>query len=87
MGHESTQGVTPRDFGVDPTETFLLAANQDTDTVVTFHIHPDTDALLPTGHIAEVMTPVCLTFMSYGKVDVPCDNQRSDESLPLSYTS
>ncbi len=75
MGHESTQGVTPRDFGIDPTETFLLVANQDTDTVVTFRIHPDTGALTPTGRIAEVMTPVCLTFMSHGRADVACDNE------------
>ena len=31
LGHESTRGSTPRNFGIDPTGQFLLAANQQTD--------------------------------------------------------
>ena len=60
VGHEPTQGETPRNFSIDPTGTFLLAANQDTDTVVTFRLDRETGALTPTGHVADVPAPVCL---------------------------
>jgi 6-phosphogluconolactonase len=63
IGHESTQGKTPRSFGIDPTGRFLLAANQDTDTLVTFHIDPRRGTLLPTGQVAPVPTPVCVKFL------------------------
>ncbi len=63
VGHESTQGKTPRGFGIDPTGKFLLAGNQDTDTIVTFRIHPQTGRLQPTGHVTPVPTPVCVKFM------------------------
>ncbi len=60
VGHESTQGVGPRDFAIDPAGASLLVANQDTDSVVTFWIDPDSGTLRATGHVAAVPTPVCL---------------------------
>jgi 6-phosphogluconolactonase len=63
VGHESTQGRTPRNFVIDPTGTFLLAANQNTSTVVTFRLDPETGRLNSTGHITEVPTPVCLKVL------------------------
>jgi 6-phosphogluconolactonase len=60
LGHTNTQGETPRDFAIDPTGTFLLVGNQDTDTVVTFRINHETGDLEPTGHIANVPNPVCI---------------------------
>ena len=63
VGHEPTQGKTPRSFGIDPTGKFLLVANQDSDTVVTFRVDPKTGKLLPTGHAAQVPTPVCVKFL------------------------
>ncbi len=63
VGHESTQGKTPRNFGIDPTGTFLLAANQSTDNIVTFRIDQQTGELMSTGHVAEVPTPVCLKML------------------------
>jgi 6-phosphogluconolactonase len=63
VGHEPTQGKTPRSFGIDPTGRFLLAANQDSDTIVTFRIHPRTGALQPTGQVTPVPTPVCVKFL------------------------
>jgi len=62
VGHEPSGGRTPRDFNIDPTGTFLLAANQDSDTVVTFRIDQATGKLSATGQVAEVMTPVCVAF-------------------------
>jgi 6-phosphogluconolactonase len=63
VGHEPTQGKTPRSFGIDPTGRFMLAANQDTDTIVTFRIKSQTGKLLPTGHVTKVPTPVCVKFL------------------------
>jgi 6-phosphogluconolactonase len=63
IGHELTQGKTPRNFAVDPTGAFLLAANQDSGTIVVFRIDPETGRLTATGHTAEVSMPVCLEMM------------------------
>lgn len=57
---ESTQGVQPRNFAIDPTGKILLAANQRTNNVVTFWIDQKTGELSPTGHSVTVPTPVCL---------------------------
>ena len=63
VGHEPTQGKTPRNFAIDPTGTFLLAANQATDTIITFRIDQQTGKLTPTGHVTEVPQPVCLKII------------------------
>lgn len=63
VGHEPTQGETPRNFAIDPTGRFLLAANQDTDTIIVFHIDQDTGKLESTGHIVEVPAPVCVEMV------------------------
>ncbi len=62
LGLEPTQGETPRNFALDPTGNYLLAANQRTDTIVSFRVDPETGLLEPTGHVAEAPTPVCLKF-------------------------
>jgi 6-phosphogluconolactonase len=64
VGHEATQGRSPRAFTIDPSGALLLAANQDTDTVVTFWIDPESGTLRPTGYVAAVPTPVCLELVS-----------------------
>ena len=60
IGHESTRGRTPRNFTLDPSGSLLLAANQESDNVVTFRVDPDRGTLQPTGHGAAVPSPVCL---------------------------
>ncbi|MDE0449694.1 MAG: lactonase family protein [Spirochaetaceae bacterium] len=60
VGHESTQGRTPRNFALDPSGALLLAANQDSGTIVTFHVDAATGLLRPTGHVAAVPSPVCV---------------------------
>jgi 6-phosphogluconolactonase len=62
LGHESTRGMTPRNFAIDPTGAFLLAANQKSDNIVVFRRDQKTGRLAATGHIAEVPSPVCLKF-------------------------
>ncbi|MFH1268296.1 MAG: beta-propeller fold lactonase family protein, partial [Planctomycetota bacterium] len=64
VAHESTQGKTPRNFGIDPTGAYLLAANQATDNVVVFRIDPETGALGATGHSASVPSPVCVKMLT-----------------------
>jgi 6-phosphogluconolactonase len=63
IGHESTGGKWPRNFGIDPTGVFLLAANQNTDNVVTFRIDQQTGKLKATGQVTEIPVPVCLKFI------------------------
>ncbi len=61
--HVSTQGKSPRNFAIDPTGGWLLAANQDTNNIVVFKIDPATGKLTPTGQQLEVGSPVCVTFV------------------------
>ena len=63
VAHASTQGKTPRHFGVDPTGRWLLAENQDSGTVVVFAIDAATGRLTPTGQSVEVPAPVCAVFV------------------------
>ena len=62
--HQSTQGKTPRGFGIDPTGKFLLAANQDSDNVVVFRIDATTGRLTPAGQQVQVGSPVCVKFLA-----------------------
>jgi 6-phosphogluconolactonase len=63
IGHESTQGKTPRNFAIDPTNQYLLAANQDSSDIVTFRIDSQSGRL---AYLATTQspTPVCLKFMT-----------------------
>ena len=67
IGHESSGGKTPRNFGIDPTGRYLLAANQNTDNVVVFRIDPRTGKLHPTGQSITVGMPVCVKMMALGR--------------------
>jgi 6-phosphogluconolactonase len=66
VGHASTEGKTPRNFGIDPTGRYLLAANQGSNSVVVFRIDPQTGRLQPTGQSVEVPVPVCVKFVPLG---------------------
>jgi 6-phosphogluconolactonase len=52
-------GKTPRNFEIDPTGAFLLAANQ-SGNVVVFRIDPATGKLRETGHSIEIPIPMCV---------------------------
>jgi 6-phosphogluconolactonase len=56
-------GKTPRNFAIDPTGKFLLAANQESSNIVVFRIDSTTGALTPTGEIVEAPAPVYITFL------------------------
>jgi 6-phosphogluconolactonase len=59
----STEGQIPRNFVIDPSGQFLLAANEDSGNLVVFKIDAATGALTPTGQVQEVPAPVCITFV------------------------
>ena len=63
LGHESTRGSTPRNFGIDPTGQFLLAANQQSDNVAVFRIDQDTGKLKFTGNEIKLSKPVCVRMV------------------------
>lgn len=67
VGHEPTQGRTPRNFTIDPTGAYLLAANQESNTVVVFRIDAETGRLTATGSSAQVFAPVCVEIVPAGR--------------------
>lgn len=67
VGRQSVLGKTPRNFAIDPTGNYLLAANQDTAEVIIFRRDPDSGLLTPTGQKIEVEKPVCLKFAAIGE--------------------
>jgi len=64
VGHQSTGGKTPRNFGIDPSGRFLLAANQASNNVVVFRLDPSTGMPVPAGHEATIERPVCVKFVN-----------------------
>jgi 6-phosphogluconolactonase len=61
---DSTAGKTPRNFVIDPTGSWLLAANQDSNNIVVFRIDHKTGHLTPTGESVQLSSPVCLRFVA-----------------------
>ena len=66
VGHQSVLGKTPRNFAIDPSGKFLLAANQDSNDIVIFKRDVKTGLLTGTGKKIEVDKPVCLKFVGIG---------------------
>ncbi len=64
VGNESTRGKAPRNFVIDPTDNFLLVANQDTDDVYVFKRDKKTGFLTYTDETIKVGAPVCLKFVA-----------------------
>lgn len=64
IGHASTGGKTPRNFGIDPSGRYLLAANQDSDNILVLAIDPTSGKLTSTKNEIEVPKPVCVKFIA-----------------------
>lgn len=62
VGQQSTMGTTPRNFSLDPTGKFLLAANQTSNNIVVFRMDEQTGMPVPTGHSVQLSSPVCIVF-------------------------
>lgn len=63
VGHESTQGKTPRNFMIDPSGKYLLAANQASNSIVVFEIDPANGKLSANGEVIQAPSPVCLKMI------------------------
>ncbi len=61
---QSTPSVVrfPRNFALDPTGRWLIAAGQKDNRIAVFKIDPTTGQLTPTDQVAEVGGPVCILF-------------------------
>jgi 6-phosphogluconolactonase len=64
VGHESTRGKTPRNFTLDPTGSWLLVANQESDTIVPFRRDPGSGLLTAVGPVTQTPSPVAILFSS-----------------------
>jgi 6-phosphogluconolactonase (cycloisomerase 2 family) len=62
VGWQSTQGSTPRFFGLDPSGTLLCAGNQNSDTIVNFRVDQSTGKLNPVGKPVRTGSPVTIVF-------------------------
>ena len=58
----STEGDWPRNFSLDPTERWLLVANQRSDSIIVFSRDPKNGSLTHSGQRIAIPSPVCLRF-------------------------
>ena len=58
-----TGGKTPRNFAIDPSGQWLLAANQDSNNIVAFRINAKSGRLTPAGKSIEVNSPTIVDFV------------------------
>jgi 6-phosphogluconolactonase len=64
LQHMSVQGQMPRNFVLDPSGAWLLAANQRSDNIVVFRVDAPTGKLELSGKGIIVGAPVCLRFLA-----------------------
>jgi 6-phosphogluconolactonase len=62
IGRTISGGKTPRNFVLDPTERWMLVANQDSSQITVFARNPDTGALANEGKSFAAATPMCILF-------------------------
>lgn len=62
-GTISTEGKHPRNFIIDPTGNYLLAANQDSESIIIFKRDQETGMLTNTGKKIHIPRPVCLQMI------------------------
>ena len=63
VGSQSTLGLAPRNFAIDPRGNLLLAANQNSNEIVVFKRNKTTGLLNDTGNRISVGRPVCIQFV------------------------
>ncbi|MGA2889285.1 MAG: lactonase family protein [Terracidiphilus sp.] len=62
IGRSSCGGKTPRNFTLDPTEGWMLVANQDSNVISVFARNRDTGALADAGKNFPAAAPMCILF-------------------------
>ncbi len=60
--HTPTGGKTPRNFTIDPTGRWLVAANQESSTLTVFRRDATSGRLTAAGTPHDAPTPVCVLF-------------------------
>ena len=63
LGIVPTGGENPRNFGIDPTGSFVLVGNQSSDTVTYHRLDSDTGLLHLSGVVADIPMAVCLKMI------------------------
>jgi 6-phosphogluconolactonase len=58
-----TQGKTPRFFTFDPSGKYVLAGNQNSNTVIVYRVDATTGHLTPTRTLTDVPEPACIVFV------------------------
>jgi 6-phosphogluconolactonase len=64
MVRSSCGGKTPRNFVLDPTERWMLVANQDSNQISVFARNPETALLAEKGKSFRAAVPMCILFAS-----------------------
>jgi 6-phosphogluconolactonase len=62
VGRSDCGGKTPRNFVLDPTERWMLVANQDSSLISVFARNPETGVLAKEGKSVAAATPMCILF-------------------------
>ncbi|KAA8485914.1 6-phosphogluconolactonase [Arcticibacter tournemirensis] len=62
-GRSSTLGKGPRNFVIDPSGSYLLVGNQNSDLIIIFKRNKESGLLTDTGERIKVGSPVCLKFV------------------------
>ena len=63
MKRSNCGGKIPRNFVLDPTERWMLVANQDSNNVSVFARDPETGELAEQGKSVVVQAPMCILFL------------------------
>jgi 6-phosphogluconolactonase len=63
MGRSNCGGKTPRNFVLDPTERWMLVANQDSNLISVFARNPETGVLAQEGKSFAAATPMRILFI------------------------
>jgi 6-phosphogluconolactonase (cycloisomerase 2 family) len=64
-GWVSSQGRSPRFIGFDPSQRFLYAANEQSDSILTCRADWPTGRVKPTGQIVHQGSPVTIAYASW----------------------
>ncbi|MBT29959.1 MAG: hypothetical protein CMO01_09900 [Thalassobius sp.] len=63
LTHEETGGEAPRDFNIAPSGKWIIAANQNTDNIVTFSRDKKTGLLSRKSEITDIVKPTSIVFV------------------------
>jgi 6-phosphogluconolactonase len=57
------RGATPRNFNLDPSAKWLLAAGQDSHTLASFAVDPESGSMQYNRSVIHVPSPICVLFL------------------------